>query len=387
MEGTLLCYPSLLPLPHTSPLSSFLPPPTMLPSCHTLPVTFLPHPSLLRPPATSLCQALSESEKAKFMYPCDPWEARARPLSETAAAAATALAATAGISVAAAAATAPAATAAFSMPATLRAPMLAPVLQRACSAGPVLQHPSVEEQRSLEYSIKLKEYEIQLQQLRILQTQLQESAAAQCAAPKHALAVAAVAAPCAVPIHMHPAPGTAPIHVLAVPTGPSYSPTNTSPSFPPGSTVPSYTTTSQGYDTTSQGYDTSSPSYSPSFPPGTVPSYDTSSPSFSPSSPNFLPTSASYDPNSPIHLQTMPSSSRTTSCTRTGHPHEPPSCSPGYAFAPATPPSAVFDGAATPDAPTAAPTISVLSIDLMGGELEEMLTEALEQMTDDQAGK
>ena len=231
------------------------------------------------------------------------------------------------------------------------------------------------------------EYEIQLQQLRILQTQLQESAAAQCAVPKHALAVAAVAAPYAVPIHMHPAPGMAPTHVLAVPTGPSYSPTNTSPSFPPGITVPSYITTSQGYDTTSQGYDTSSPSYSPSFPPGTVPSYDTSSPSFSPSSPNFLPTSASYDPNSPICLQTMPSSSRTTSCTRTGHPHEPPSCSPGYAFAPATPPSAVFDGAATPDAPTAAPTISVLSIDLMGGELEEMLTEALEQMTDDQAGK
>ena len=177
------------------------------------------------------------------------------------------------------------------------------------------------------------EYEIQLQQLRILQTQLQESAAAQCAVPKHALAVAAVAAPYAVPIHMHPAPGMAPTHVLAVPTGPSYSPTNTSPSFPPGITVPSYITTSQGYDTTSQGYDTSSPSYSPSFPPGTVPSYDTSSPSFSPSSPNFLPTSASYDPNSPIYLQTMPSSSRVTSCTRTSHPHEPPSCSPGYAFA------------------------------------------------------
>ena len=200
------------------------------------------------------------------MYPCDPWETCTSQLSETAAAA-----------------TAPAATAGFSTPAPLPARMLVPVLQG-------LNRPSVEEQRALEYSIKLKEYEIQLQQLRILQTQLQE-AAAQCMAPKHAPALA-VAAPCKGPIHMHPAPGTtpihmhgratptpapdtAPIHVLAVPTGPSYS-----PSFPPG-TVPSY-------DTISQGYDTSSPSY------------DTSSPRFSPSSPNFLPTSPSYDPSSPI---------------------------------------------------------------------------------------
>ena len=332
MEGALLCYSPRPPLPLTSCLSP-LPPTSYLPATPSR-ATFLLYLSHSRPPATSLWKALSEAEKAKFMYPCDPWETCTPQLSETAAAA-----------------PASATTAAFPTPAPLPAPMLAPVLQG-------LNGPNVEEQHNLEYSIKLKEYEIQLQQLRILQTQLHEAAAAQCMTPNHALAVA-VAAPFKAPIHMHPAPGTAPIHmhgratptpapgtapihVLAVPTGPSYSPTSLS--FPSGSTVPSHGTSSQGYRTTSQGYETTSP----------------------------------------IYLQTTPSCSRTASWS---HSHEPSSCSPSYAFAPAAPTAASFDSAATPDAPTEAPTIPVLSIGLMSAELEDMLTEALEEMTDDQVGR
>ena len=349
--------PLLLP-PATSPSHLLLvtPPTHLLPSCHTLPATFLLYLSHSRPPATSLWKALSEAEKAKFMYPCDPWETCTPQLSETAAAA-----------------PASATTAAFPTPAPLPAPMLAPVLQG-------LNGPNVEEERNLEYSIKLKEYEIQLHQLRILQTQLHEAAAAQCMTPNHALAVA-VAAPFKAPIHMHPAPGTAPIHmhgratptpapgtapihVLAVPTGPSYSPTSLS--FPSGSTVPSHGTSSQSYHT-----------ISPSFPPGTVPSHGTSSQ-------GYRTTSQGYETTSPIYLQTTPSCSRTASWS---HSHEPSSCSPSYAFAPAAPTAASFDSAATPDAPTEAPTIPVLSIGLMSAELEDMLTEALEEMTDDQVGR
>ena len=85
------------------------------------------------------------------MYPCDPWETCTPHLFDDTAAAAPA--ATAGLSVAAASA---AATAGLSTP----APVLAPVLQGA-------NGPSAKQQGSLEYSIKLKEYEIQLQQLRI----------------------------------------------------------------------------------------------------------------------------------------------------------------------------------------------------------------------------
>ena len=94
------------------------------------------------------------------MYPCDPWETCTPQLFDDTAAAAPA--ATAGLSVAAASAAAPAATAGLSTP----APVLAPVLQGA-------NGPSAKQQGSLEYSIKLKEYEIQLQQLRILRSQLE----------------------------------------------------------------------------------------------------------------------------------------------------------------------------------------------------------------------
>ena len=364
-------------------LSSLRPPTTLLPPLLlTLPATFLLSPSSPRPPCHTPCtpslphplrQALSEAEKEKFMYPCDPWETCTPQLFDDTAAAAPA--ATAGLSVAAASA---AATAGLSTP----APVLAPVLQGA-------NGPSAKQQGSLEYSIKLKEYEIQLQQLRILRSQLQEAAAAQCTPPKDAPAVAAEA-PSTVPIHMYPAPGTTPmhmrgratsapdvtapsIHVFAVPTGAGYPPT--SPSSLPDSTVPSYGTFSQGFDAT------------PSFPPGTAPSHDASAPSFPPTSkmfsPSFiLPTSPSYGPDSPISSQTTPSCSRTAS----PNPLEPSCSSPSFAFASEAPPLSFFDGAATPDPPSLVPTISPLTIpDLMPAELEELLTDALEQMTEDQA--
>ena len=79
---------------------------------------------------------------------------------------------------AASAAAPPAATAGLSTPAP--PPVLAPVLQG-------VNGPSAQEQVSLEYRIKLKEYEVQLQQLRILRSQLEsqlqdqeEEAATQC---------------------------------------------------------------------------------------------------------------------------------------------------------------------------------------------------------------
>ena len=284
--ATLLNAPALPPLPsHTHPPPSGLQP-RYRPSCLTLPATFLLSPSFPRPSCHAPCtpslshplrQALSEAEKEKFMYPCDPWETCTPQLFDDTAA--TAPAATAGLSVAAASAAAPAAIAGLSTP----APVLAPVLQGA-------NGPSAKQQGSLEYSIKLKEYEIQLQQLRILRSQLQEAAAAQCTPPKDAPAVAAEA-PSTVPIHMYPAPGTTPmhmrgratsapdvtapsIHVFAVPTGAGYPPT--SPSSLPDSTVPSYGTFSQGFDAT------------PSFPPGTAPSHDASAPSFPPSSKMYV---------------------------------------------------------------------------------------------------
>ena len=78
--------------------------------------------------------------------------------------------------VAASAAAPPAATAGLSTP----APVLDPVLQG-------VNGPSAQEQGSLEYRIKLKEYEVQLQQMRILRSQLEsqlqdqeEEAATQC---------------------------------------------------------------------------------------------------------------------------------------------------------------------------------------------------------------
>ena len=159
---------SMLPRSH---LFLVTPPPSGLqpryrPSCLTLPATFLLSPSSPRPPCHTPCtpslphplrQALSEAEKEKFMYPCDPWETCTPQLFDDTAAAAPA--ATAGLSVAAASAAAPAAIAGLSTP----APVLAPVLQGA-------NGPSAKQQGSLEYSIKLKEYEIQLQQLRILRS-------------------------------------------------------------------------------------------------------------------------------------------------------------------------------------------------------------------------
>ena len=375
----LLHAPALPSLP-SHPTSSLRPPTTLPP--------LLPHPTGYRPatplvPTPSLPhplrQALSEAEKEKFMYPCDPWETCTPQLfDDTAAAAPAAPAATTGLSVAAASA---AATAGLSTP----APVLAPVLQGA-------NGPSAKQQGSLEYNIKLKEYEIQLQQLRILRSQLQEAAAAQCTPPKDAPAVAAEA-PSTVPIHMYPAPSTTPmhmrgratsapdvtapsIHVFAVPTGAGYPPTP--PSASPDSTVPNYGTFSQGFDAT------------PSFPPGTAPSHDASAPSFPPSSKMFSPsfilptspqTSPGYGPESPISSQTTPSCSRTAS----PNPLEPSSSSPSFAFASEAPPLSFFDGAATPDPPSLVPTISPLTIpDLMPAELEELLTDALEQMTEDQ---
>ena len=348
------------PLPPASPTVR---PPLLIPwRAGYLPaIPLVPTPSLPHP----LRQALSEAEKEQFMYPCGPGQTCTPQLFDDTAAAA------------------PAATAGLSTP----APVLAPVLQG-------VHAPSAKEQGSLEYSIKLKEYEIQLQQLRILRSQLQEAAAAQCTPPKDALAVAAEA-PSTVPIHMYPAPGTTPIHtrgratsapditapsihVFAVPTGASYPPT--SPSSSPDSTVPSCGTFSQGFDAM------------PSFPPGTAPSHDASSPSFPPSStmfsPSFiLPTSPSYGPDSPISSQTPPSCSRTASCNSTSDRLEPSCSSPSYAFTSEAPPLSFFYGAATPDAPSLeVPTVSPLTIpDFMPAELEELLTDALEQMTEDQA--
>ena len=153
----LLNAPALPPLP-SHPTSTLRPPTTLPP--------LLPHPTGYRPatplvPTPSLPhplrQALSEAEKEKFMYPCDPWETCTPQLfDDTAAAAPAAPAATAGLSVAAASA---AATAGLSTP----APVLAPVLQG-------VNGPSAQEQGSLEYRIKLKEYEVRLQQLRILRS-------------------------------------------------------------------------------------------------------------------------------------------------------------------------------------------------------------------------
>ena len=68
------------------------------------------------------------------------------------------------VGAASAAAPPPAATDGLSTPAP--PPVLAPVLQG-------VNGPSAQEQGSLEYRIKLKEYEVQLQQLRILRSQLQ----------------------------------------------------------------------------------------------------------------------------------------------------------------------------------------------------------------------
>ena len=101
-------------------------------------------------------------------------------------------------------------------------------------------------------------------------------------------------------------------------------------------------------------------------------------------SPSFiLPTSPSYGPDSPISTsQTTPSCSRTAS----PNPLEPSCSSPSFAFASEAPPLSFFDGAATPDPPSLVPTISPLTIpDLMPAELEELLTDALGQMTEDQA--
>ena len=105
-------------------------------------------------------------------------------------------------------------------------------------------------------------------------------------------------------------------------------------------------------------------------------------------SPSFiLPTSPSYGPDSPISTsQTTPSCSRTASCNSTSDLLEPSCSSPSFAFASEAPPLSFFDGAATPDPPSLVPTISPLTIpDLMPAELEELLTDALGQMTEDQA--
>ena len=108
------------------------------------------------------------------------------------------------VGAASAAAPPPAATAGLSTPAP--PPVLAPVLQG-------VNGPSAQEQGSLEYRIKLKEYEVQLQQMRILRSQLEsqlqdqeEEAANQCTPSpwrREPRVVHAVYAVPSVPIYPH----------------------------------------------------------------------------------------------------------------------------------------------------------------------------------------